>query len=152
MFFYEFGYMLYGLFVVQCYVMFLGINMFCDFVEFFFQINEYWVSYLCVFECYVCYVDSGEKMFVDLQEKMCKVSLFNKGYDMIELFGVVLLDMCWYMLEESVVEQFVVEFKQQVLVVEYFDLLVVLFCYCSSYFVYIFGGGYVVGYYVYLWM
>lgn len=83
---------------------------------------------------------------------MRNVSLFNKGYEMSELFSVVFFDMCWYCLEENEVMQDVDDFELWVLVVENMDFFVILLCYCSSYFVYIFGGGYVVGYYVYLWM
>ncbi|ECK4122315.1 hypothetical protein Q2X41_001091 [Salmonella enterica] len=97
------------------------------------------------------HVDSGEKMPADLQEKMRKASLFNKGYDMTELLGAALLDMRWHMLEESVAEQSVAEFEQQALAAEHLDLPAVPPRYRSSYFAHIFGGGYAAGYYAYLW-
>lgn len=82
---------------------------------------------------------------------MRNVSLFNKGYEMSELFSVVFFDMRWYCLEENEVMQDVDDFELRALVAENMDFFVISLRYRSSYFVYIFGGGYVVGYYVYLW-
>lgn len=75
-----------------------------------------------MFERYARHVNSGEKMPADLQERMRKASLFNKGYDMTELLGAALLDMRWHMLEKSVAEQSVAEFEQQALAAEHLDL------------------------------
>ncbi|EDY7979264.1 peptidyl-dipeptidase Dcp [Salmonella enterica] len=149
--FHEFGHTLHGLFAVQRYATLSGTNTPRDFVEFPSQINEHWASHPRVFERYARHVDSGEKMPADLQEKMRKASLFNKGYDMTELLGAALLDMRWHMLEESVAEQSVAEFEQQALAAEHLDLPAVPPRYRSSYFAHIFGGGYAAGYYAYLW-
>ncbi|EYH88790.1 dipeptidyl carboxypeptidase II, partial [Salmonella enterica subsp. enterica serovar Heidelberg str. N189] len=112
---------------------------------------EHWASHPRVFERYARHVNSGEKMPADLQERMRKASLFNKGYDMTELLGAALLDMRWHMLEKSVAEQSVAEFEQQALAAEHLDLPAVPPRYRSSYFAHIFGGGYAAGYYAYLW-
>ncbi|EJG2830372.1 dipeptidyl carboxypeptidase II [Salmonella enterica] len=149
--FHEFGHTLHGLFAVQRYATLSGTNTPRDFVEFPSQINEHWASHPRVFERYARHVDSGEKMPADLQERMRKASLFNKGYDMTELLGAALLDMRWHMLEESVAEQSVAEFEQQALAAEHLDLPAVPPRYRSSYFAHIFGGGYAAGYYAYLW-
>ncbi|EIR5091139.1 hypothetical protein LW643_002507 [Salmonella enterica] len=149
--FHEFGHTLHGLFAVQRYATLSGTNTPRDFVEFPSQINEHWASHPRVFERYARHVDSGEKMPADLQERMRKASLFNKGYDMTELLGAALLDMRWHMLEKSVAEQSVAEFEQQALAAEHLDLPAVPPRYRSSYFAHIFGGGYAAGYYAYLW-
>lgn len=126
--------------------------MLCDFVEFFLQIFEYWVSQLQVFVYYVKYYQFGELMLQVLCDNMLCVVIFNKGYDMSELLVVVLFDMWWYSLLILVLLEEVDVFEQLVFWEENLDLVVVFLCYCSSYFFYIFGGGYVVGYYVYLWI
>lgn len=150
--FYEFGYVLYGMFVDEQYLMFFGIVIVCDFVEFFLQFNEYWVIDLKVFVYYVKNYKIGELMLQVLVDKFKKVVSFNKGYDMIELVLVVLLDMGWYMLGVDVFKQDVDVFEVKMFKDDKIDFSYVLLCYCLSYFQYIWGNGYVVGYYVYLWI
>ncbi|WP_414153205.1 M3 family metallopeptidase [Salmonella enterica] len=81
----QFSHIVHGLFAVQRYATLSGTNTPRDFVEFPSQINEHWASHPRVFERYARHVDSGEKMPADLQEKMRKASLFNKGYGMTKL-------------------------------------------------------------------
>ncbi len=105
-----------------------------------------------VSERYARHVDSGEKMPADLQERMRKASLFNKGYDMTELPRRRIADMRWHMLEESVKQSSLsLSPEQQALAAEHLDLPAVPPRYRSSYFAHIFGGGYAAGYYAYLW-
>ncbi|WP_413596307.1 peptidyl-dipeptidase Dcp [Citrobacter youngae] len=149
--FHEFGHTLHGLFASQRYATLSGTNTPRDFVEFPSQINEHWASDPQVFARYARHVETGEKMPQPLLEKMQRVSLFNKGYDMTELLSAALLDMRWHSLEQSVSSLSVDEFEQQALAAEGLDLQAVPPRYRSSYFAHIFGGGYAAGYYAYLW-
>ena len=149
--FHEFGHTLHGLFATQRYATLSGTNTPRDFVEFPSQINEHWASHPQVFARFARHVDTGEQMPQALRDKMQRASLFNKGYDMIELLSAALLDMRWHSLENSALSLSVDQFEQQALAAEGLELKAVPPRYRSSYFAHIFGGGYAAGYYAYLW-
>lgn len=149
--FHEFGHTLHGLFATQRYATLSGTNTPRDFVEFPSQINEHWASHPQVFARFARHVDTGEQMPPVLRDKMQQASLFNKGYDMTELLSAALLDMRWHSLDVSDSSRSVDQFEQQALAAEDLDLKAVPPRYRSSYFAHIFGGGYAVGYYAYLW-
>ncbi|WP_436858574.1 peptidyl-dipeptidase Dcp [Citrobacter tructae] len=148
--FHEFGHTLHGLFASQRYATLSGTNTPRDFVEFPSQINEHWASHPDVFDRYARHYATGEKMPPELQEKMRKASLFNKGYEMTELLSAALLDMGWHRLSGDAPES-VEAREKQILTAENLDLPAVPPRYRSSYFAHIFGGGYAAGYYAYLW-
>ncbi|WP_213132850.1 peptidyl-dipeptidase Dcp [Citrobacter sp. FP75] len=149
--FHEFGHTLHGLFASQRYATLSGTNTPRDFVEFPSQINEHWASHPQVFARYARHVETGEKMPQELQDKMQRASLFNKGYDMTELLSAALLDMHWHSLQNTDSALSVEEFELQALTAEGLNIRAVPPRYRSSYFAHIFGGGYAAGYYAYLW-
>lgn len=151
MLFYEFGYVLYGFFVIVIYLYFVGINVFCDFVEFFSQVNEMWIFWFEVFDDYVWYYEIGEVFDFVIVECFCVIEIFDQGYVMSEYFVVFWLDQVWYCFFVGVDVDDVVVFEVVVFVDIGFDDFVVLMCYFFMYFVYVFFGGYSVGYYLYIW-
>ncbi|MEG2400418.1 MAG: peptidyl-dipeptidase Dcp [Citrobacter sp.] len=149
--FHEFGHTLHGLFASQRYATLSGTNTPRDFVEFPSQINEHWASHPQVFARYARHVETGERMPQNLQDKMQRASLFNKGYDMTELLSAAFLDMHWHSLQSIEPALSVEEFERQALTAEGLNIHAVPPRYRSSYFAHIFGGGYAAGYYAYLW-
>lgn len=77
MFFYEFGYVLYGFLLDVIYLMIFGILVVCDFVEFFLQFYEYWLLELEVLFKFVVYYKIGEVMLVVFFDKLLVVVNFN---------------------------------------------------------------------------
>ncbi|HBR0002477.1 peptidyl-dipeptidase Dcp [Klebsiella aerogenes] len=149
--FHEFGHALHGLFANQRYASLSGTNTPRDFVEFPSQIYEHWAREPQVFAHYAKHYQTGEAMPDDLRDSMFRASTFNKGYDMSELLAAALLDMHWHSVTPQGLPQDVDAFEQQSLREEQMDLAAVPPRYRSSYFSHIFGGGYAVGYYAYLW-
>lgn len=95
-FFYEFGYGLYGLLMQIKYFNFFGVDGLCDYIEFLVQILEYWVGVLEMLVEYVLYNEIGEVILFELIEKMCEVLNYNQGFCIIEFIVVLLLDFVWY--------------------------------------------------------
>ncbi|MCK0553712.1 peptidyl-dipeptidase Dcp [Pantoea ananatis] len=149
--FHEFGHTLHGLFASQRYPSLSGTETPRDFVEFPSQINEHWASEPQVFRHFARHYQTGEAMPAALHEKIIKAGKFNKGYEMTELLAAALLDLHWHSLEGKTPVQSVDAFEQQALHSDGIDLAAVPPRYRSSYFQHIWGGGYSVGYYAYIW-
>lgn len=149
--FYEFGYVLYGLFFQQCYLCIVGVMGLCDYIEFLVQIYEYWVVVLEVMCEFFIYVEIGEMILDELMECLQVVVNFNQGFVIMEYMVVFLLDLVWYLFGLDEILEDVLEFE--ICVFDDIGMMEeIVLCYCLIYFLYIFVGGYFVGYYVYIWL
>lgn len=148
MLFYEFGYVLYNILLDVSWFLILGMVVVCDFVELFSQFFEYWLEQFEVLDCYVCYVEIGVLLFVDLCDRIIVVGNVDQGFVIVEYLESVLVDLVFYC------GMLFVDFMvwQVEVLVELGVFVVIFMCYVMLYFVYVFlGDGYSVGYYSYMW-
>ncbi len=149
--FHEFGHALHGLFARVTYPKFAGTNVFRDFVEFPSQVNEMWMLWPEILENYAVHYETGERMPLELVDKLNASSSFNEGFKTSEYLAAALLDQAWHTItaDDSVAD--VTAFEADALARVGLDNPAVPTRYASTYFAHTFSGGYDAGYYSYIW-
>ena len=147
--FHEFGHALHGLLTQAHYPSVSGTNVKHDFVELFSQINEKWAIHPEVLRTYAKHYQSGEVIPDSLIEKMQRSSHFNSGFETSEVVAAALLDMKMHLIEDYTnfdCNTFENELRKELGFIDEIE-----YRYRSTNFSHVFGGGYEVGYYSYLW-
>ncbi len=150
--FHEFGHALHGFFANQQYPSLSGTAVARDFVEFPSQFNENWALYPDVLKNYALHYKTGEKIPLDLIDKIKNSSTFNQGYSLTENLAGSNLDMQWHTISADKTIEDVNAFETEALNKTKLDVVhAVPPRYRSTYFSHIFAGGYGAGYYSYSW-
>ena len=147
--FHEFGHALHGMLTQTHYPSVSGTNVKHDFVELFSQINEKWSVHPEVLPTYAKHYVTGEAIPDSLVEKMQKSSHFNSGFETTELVAAALLDMKMHLIDDY--SNFDCNEYEKQLRKELGFIPEIEYRYRSTNFAHVFGGGYAVGYYAYLW-
>ncbi len=143
--FHEFGHGLQGLFSTNTYS---STTTARDIVELPSQIMEHWATNPEVLKMYARHYKTGEVMPEELIEKIKNSTLFNTGFDNVEIMAASLLDMAYYTLEAPVnvdVQKFEKETMKKIGLIPEIEPR-----YRSTYFLHMIDG-YDAGYYVYTW-
>ena len=147
--FHEFGHALHGMLTQTHYPSVSGTNVKHDFVELFSQVNEKWSVHPEVLPTYAKHYKTGEAIPDSLIAKMQKSAHFNLGFETTELVAAALLDMKMHLIEDY--SNFDCNEYEKVLRKELGFIDEIEYRYRSTNFAHVFGGGYAVGYYAYLW-
>ena len=147
--FHEFGHALHGMLTQTHYPGVSGTNVKHDFVELFSQENEKWSIHPEVLPTYAKHYKTGEAIPDSLIAKMQKSAHFNLGFETTELVAAALLDMKMHLIEDY--SNFDCNEYEKVLRKELGFINEIEYRYRSTNFAHVFGGGYAVGYYAYLW-
>ena len=147
--FHEFGHALHGLLTQAHYPSVSGTNVKHDFVELFSQINEKWSIHPEVLPTYAIHYLTGEAIPDTLVAKMQASSHFNSGFETTELVAAALLDMKMHLVDDYT--SFDCNEYEKTLRAELGFIPQIEYRYRSTNFAHVFGGGYAVGYYAYLW-
>jgi peptidyl-dipeptidase Dcp len=119
-----------------------------DSVELPSQIMEHWVLEPELLKLYARHYQTGEVIPATLVEKLRNSSLFNQGFETVEMLASCFLDMAWHSLE-SALNVNITSFERQVM--DGIGLIPeILPRWKSPYFTHI-HGGYEAGYYSYIW-
>ncbi|MES2769209.1 MAG: M3 family metallopeptidase [Bdellovibrionota bacterium] len=147
--FHEFGHALHALLSKCTYKSLSGTNVYWDFVELPSQFMENFLLEKEVLDLFAVHYKTGEKIPVDLIEKLKKTSKFQAGYFCLRQLNFALLDMNWYTLENTDGLD-VIKFENEATAeTRLFDSTPGINFSCS--FSHIFAGGYSAGYYSYKW-
>ena len=147
--FHEFGHALHGMLTQTHYPNVSGTNVKHDFVELFSQINEKWSVHPDVMPTFAKHYQTGEAIPAELIEKMQKSSHFNLGFETTELVAAALLDMKMHLVGDYTnfdCNEYENELRKELGFIPEIE-----YRYRSTNFAHVFGGGYAVGYYAYLW-
>ncbi len=147
--FHEFGHALHGMLTKTHYPNVSGTSVKHDFVELFSQINEKWAIEPEVMRTYAKHYLTGEVIPDTLIEKMQRSSYFNLGFETSELVAAALLDLRMHTIEDYSnfdCNEFEKEVRKELGFIPEIE-----YRYRSTNFSHVFGGGYAVGYYAYLW-
>ncbi len=148
-FLHEFGHSLHGMLSDCTYPSLSGTNVYRDFVELPSQIMENWASQKEFLDQFAFHYQTGEKIPVELIQKIKDAENFNVGYSCLRQLGFGYLDMAWHTLSFPF-EGEVVDFEKQAVVktqiLPYVENTAI-----SPTFSHIFSGGYAAGYYSYKW-
>lgn len=147
--FHEFGHALHGMLTQAHYPSVSGTNVKHDFVELFSQVNEKWAIHPEVMPTFAKHYKTGEAIPTELIEKMQKSAYFNLGFETTELVAAALLDMRMHLIEDYSnfdCNEFEKELRRELGFIPEIE-----YRYRSTNFAHVFGGGYAVGYYAYLW-
>ena len=147
--FHEFGHALHGMLTQAHYPSVSGTNVKHDFVELFSQINEKWSVHPEVMPTFAKHYITGEAIPAELIEKMQQSSHFNSGFETTELVAAALLDMKMHLIADY--SNFDCNEYEKQLRNELGFINEIEYRYRSTNFAHVFGGGYAVGYYAYLW-
>ncbi|MCX6558820.1 MAG: M3 family metallopeptidase [Candidatus Aminicenantes bacterium] len=143
--FHEFGHSLNTLFTDSVYRSNFAPQ---DSVELPSQIMQHWVLEPEMLKLYARHYQTGEVIPAALVEKLKKSSLFNQGFETVEMLASCFLDMAWHNLENAANVN-VTRFENKVMVG--IGLIPeILPRWKSTYFTHI-HGGYEAGYYSYIW-
>jgi peptidyl-dipeptidase Dcp len=119
-----------------------------DSVELPSQIMEHWVLEPEMLKLYAKHYQTGEVIPAALVDKLKSSSLFNQGFETVEMLASCFLDMAWHSLE-SALNVNITRFERQVM--DGIGLIPeILPRWKSTYFTHI-HGGYEAGYYSYIW-
>jgi peptidyl-dipeptidase Dcp len=147
-FFHEFGHALHNFFADVPYKGLLGTER--DFVELPSQIMENWAFEPTFLKQYALHYRSGEPMPDDIVERMQASSLFNQGFNTVELVAASLSDMDIHTLTEYTALN-IADFETYSLTTKRGLIPEIAPRYHYPYFSHIFDGGYAAGYYGYIW-
>jgi peptidyl-dipeptidase Dcp len=147
--YHEFGHALHGLLSRCTYRSVAGTNVYWDFVELPSQFMENWLQEKEVLDLFAVHYQTGEKIPMDLVEKIQKSRKFQTAYMAIRQVSFGLLDMSWHAQDPRTVKD-VFEFEDKVLS-ETRLLEKIPGTATSPAFSHIFAGGYSAGYYSYKW-
>lgn len=147
--FHEFGHALHGMLAEGHYESLSGTNVYWDFVELPSQIFENWCYEKECLDLFAKHYDTGEKIPVDLIERIKKAANFHQGYQTVRQISFGLLDMSYHTTDPEKITD-IAEFEQQAM--KETELLdPVEGTLMSTSFSHIFQGGYAAGYYSYKW-
>lgn len=147
--FHEFGHALHGMLTKTHYPNVSGTSVKHDFVELFSQINEKWAIEPEVMRTYAKHYQTGDIIPDTLIAKMQRSSHFNLGFETSELVAAALLDLRMHTIEDYSnfdCNEFEKEVRKELGFIPEIE-----YRYRSTNFSHVFGGGYAVGYYAYLW-
>lgn len=147
-FFHEFGHALQSLLQDVRYAG--NATMTRDFVELPSQINEHWAFQPEVLNVYAKHYQTGEVIPQELVDKLDKSGKYGQGFATTEYLAASLLDMDYFIMDEIPADLDVNKFEAKVLG-DRGLLKQIPPRYRSTYFAHVFGGGYTVGYYSYIW-
>lgn len=147
-FFHEFGHALQSLLQDVRYAG--NASMTRDFVELPSQINEHWAFEPEVLNVYAKHYQTGEVIPQELVDKLDKSGKYGQGFATTEYLAASLLDMDYFIMDEIPADLDVNKFEAKVLG-DRGLLKQIPPRYRSTYFTHVFGGGYTVGYYSYIW-
>ncbi|HIZ87101.1 MAG TPA: M3 family metallopeptidase [Candidatus Coprenecus pullistercoris] len=147
-FFHEFGHALQSLLQQVRYVG--NAPMTRDFVELPSQINEHWAFEPEVLKVYAKHYQTGEVIPQELVDKLDRSGKYGQGFATTEYLAASLLDMDYFIMNDVPENLDVNEFEARTLG-ERGLLPQIPPRYRSTYFTHVFGGGYTVGYYSYIW-
>ena len=147
--FHEMGHAIHGLLSNCTYISTSGTTVPRDFVELPSQILEHWCSKPEVLKMFAKN-EKGEVIPQDLLTKMESVSKFDVAYAMTERYAAAYLDMEYHILTAKEKTGDITAFEKKAM-----DKIGLINQipprYRSTYFSHVFGGGYAVGYYAYVW-
>ncbi len=147
--FHEFGHALHGLLTQAHYPSVSGTSVKHDFVELFSQVNEKWAIHPDVMRSYATHYQTGEVIPDSLIEKMQRSAFFNLGFETSEVLAAALLDMKMHLVEDYTnfdCNEFENSLRKELGFIKEIE-----YRYRSTNFSHVFGGGYEVGYYSYIW-
>ena len=147
-FFHEFGHALHNLFSDVPYQGLLGVER--DFVELPSQIMENWAFEPEMLRSYALQYRTGDPMPDRIIQKIQETSLFNQGFNTVELLAASFSDMDIHMLKEYAPFN-VADFETYALATKRGLIPEIEPRYHYPYFSHIFDGGYAAGYYGYTW-
>lgn len=147
-FFHEFGHALHNLFADVPYQGLLGVER--DFVELPSQIMENWAFEPEMLKSYALQYRTGDPMPDRIIEKIQETSLFNMGFDAVELLAASFTDMDIHMLKEYTPFN-VADFETYSVFTKRGLIPQIQPRHRYQYFGHIFSGGYAAGYYGYTW-
>ncbi len=147
-FFHEFGHALHVLFSNVPYQGLQGIER--DFVELPSQIMENWAFEPEMLKSYALQFRTGDPMPDRIIQKIQETSLFNQGFNTVELLAAAFSDMDIHMLKEYAPFN-VADFETYALATKRGLIPEIEPRYHYPYFSHIFDGGYAAGYYGYTW-
>ena len=150
--FHEFGHALHGIFSNVNYPYFSGTSVPRDFVEYPSQVNEMWAIWPSILKNYAVHYKTGEKMPVELLEKVLAAQKFNQGFATTEYLASSILDQALHQLTPDQVPSAdeLLVFEKNALERAGIAFDAVPPRYRSTYFSHIIGG-YSAGYYSYIW-
>ena len=147
--FHEFGHALHALLSECTYVSLSGTNVYWDFVELPSQIMENWALEKEGLDLFAAHYETGEKIPVELTEKIKATQKFQAGYFSIRQVTFAMLDLAWHSGDPSKIRD-VSEFENNATKrTQILPKLPGTNASCS--FSHIFAGGYSAGYYSYKW-
>ncbi len=148
-FLHEFGHALHGMLAKTTYESLSGTSVYRDFVELPSQIMENWLVEKEYLDKFAFHYQTGEKMPVELVQKIIDASNYNVGYGTLRQLSFGYLDMAWHTLDKA--ETFDIRQFEQKAMQPVQLLPVVPEASMSTAFGHIFSGGYAAGYYSYKW-
>jgi peptidyl-dipeptidase Dcp len=147
--YHEFGHALHGLLSKCKYTSLSGTNVYWDFVELPSQIMENWVHEKDCLDLFAAHYETGEKISIDLIEKIKKSGSFLEGLATMRQLTFATLDMDWHSQDPKA---FADVLKVEALATKDLSFLPdVPGTSISCSFSHIFAGGYSAGYYSYKW-
>lgn len=148
-FLHEFGHSLHGMLTRCTYESLSGTNVARDFVELPSQFMENFAYEKEWLDTWAEHYLTGEKIPVEIIQKIKEASTFNEGYSCIRQLSFGFLDMAWHTITTPL-EANISDFESDILAkTELFPPIEGLNMSVS--FGHIFGGGYAAGYYGYKW-
>lgn len=147
-FFHEFGHALHNLFADVPYKGLLGVER--DFVELPSQIMENWAFEPAMLRNYALHYRSGEPMPDRIINRIQESALFNQGFNTVELIAASFTDMDVHNLSEYTRFE-VAAFEDFALYNKRGMIPEIKPRHRFPYFTHIFNGGYMAGYYGYIW-
>jgi peptidyl-dipeptidase Dcp len=147
--FHEFGHALHGMLADSTYESLSGTSVYWDFVELPSQIFENWCYEKECLDLFAKHYETGEKIPVELVQKIKKASNFHQGYQAVRQISFGLLDMAYHGTNPANIND-IAEFEKNImsdtrLLPDVEGTLM------STSFSHIFQGGYAAGYYSYKW-
>ena len=147
--FHEMGHAIHNLLSDCEYISTSGTSVPRDFVELPSQILEHWASKPEVLRMFAKN-EEGEVIPDELIKKIVSLGAFNEGFAMTERFAAAYLDMEYHIINSNDEVKDVLGFEKAAM--DKINLLSQIPPrYRSTYFQHVFGGGYAVGYYSYVW-
>jgi peptidyl-dipeptidase Dcp len=148
-FLHEFGHALHGMLSKCTYESLSGTNVYRDFVELPSQFMENFAFEREWLETWATHYLTGEKIPMELIERIKEASAYNEGYACNRQLGFGFLDMAWHTISHSVIENLSEFEKTAASKTEMFPGIESANMSCS--FGHLFSGGYAAGYYGYKW-
>ncbi len=147
--YHEFGHALHGLLSKCKYTSLSGTNVYWDFVELPSQIMENWVHEKECLDLFAAHYETGEKISVDLVEKIKKSGSFLEGLATMRQLTFATLDMHWHAQDPKAFTDVLQVEAQATKELSFLPDVPGTSISCS--FSHIFAGGYSAGYYSYKW-